>query len=192
MRSVQISYNDFEGNRFNGHDLHLYLAQRALEAYQLVWEKRSNDKSTFEIGRNFREKEQINSLINLMQSDLLSQNVLYPFSQSLLYDRVFLEADIVHYHLIHNHFFNITHLPILTQLKPFIWTLHDPWALTGHCVHFFDCQKWKEGCGDCPNLQSEFSLRKDTSAINWEIKRIAYQASKLDLIVSSKWMYDVV
>jgi glycosyltransferase involved in cell wall biosynthesis len=170
----------------------LYLAERGFEAYQLVWEKKSKDPYTFEIARNFREKERINKLVGLMEKDLLTRNTISPLSQSLLYDEIFLNADLVHYHLIHNHFFNITHLPILTNLKPSVWTLHDPWAVTGHCVHFFDCQKWKRGCGDCANLENEFKLRKDASAINWEIKRVAYQASNLDVVVSSKWMYDIV
>lgn len=192
MKNLQVSFNDLSGSRFNGHDLHLYLKNRGWDANQLVWEKLSDDQSTFEVGRNFKKRKLINIFFNSIQQDFLTYSTLYPFSYSLLFDEKFLETDVVHYHLIHNHFFNITHLPILTKLKPSVWTLHDPWALTGHCIHFFDCKRWKEGCGDCPNLDTEFSLRKDATAINWEIKRIAYQASNLDVIVASKWMYDIV
>lgn len=192
MRSLQISDNDLAGRRFNGHDLHLNLLQRGFEADQLVWKKRSNDSHTFEIGRHYADRERINSLVSGWENDLLTHGTLYPFSHSLLFDSKFLEADIVHYHLIHNFFFNINHLPILTAIKPSVWTLHDPWAITGHCVHFFSCQRWKSGCGDCPNLETEFALRKDSTALSWEIKRLAYQASKIDLIVSSKWMYEIV
>ncbi len=192
MRSLQISCNDLMGRRFNGHDLHIDLAAKGMHAEQIVWNKLSDDADTYELGRMFKERNAIQRIIDSMQEDLAAPSTMYPFSFSLLYDSKFLETDIVHYHLIHNSFFNITHLPILTRLKPSVWTLHDPWAITGHCVHFFDCKKWKMGCGDCPNLDAALSMHHDTTALNWEIKRLAYQSSDLDVVVSSKWMYDLV
>ena len=31
-----------------------------------------------------------------------------------------------------------------------VWTMHDNWAITGHCAYFDlrKCEKWKSGCGD--------------------------------------------
>jgi glycosyltransferase involved in cell wall biosynthesis len=105
---------------------------------------------------------------------------------------MFLECDVVHLHLIHNNFFNIEHLPLISYIKPVVWTLHDPWALTGHCIHPLDCQQWKTGCEICPDLHREFSIKQDTTAINWENKRIIFQSCDMDIIVASQWMYDKV
>ena len=191
MKNLQVSDNDLFGNRFNGHDLHLYLRDNGIESNQIVWQKRSKDPFTFEIARNIENRYSINSESNSIQKTFSTHASLYPFSYSLFFDSLFLETDIVHYHLIHNYFFNISHLPMLTKLKPTVWSLHDPWAVTGHCIHFFACDKWKYGCGDCPNMGSDFVLQNDATALNWEMKKQIYSMCKLDIVVVSKWMYEV-
>jgi glycosyltransferase involved in cell wall biosynthesis len=99
---------------------------------------------------------------------------------------------VVHLHLINNGIIDLSLLPLMTKLKPTVWTLHDPWALGGHCVHHYDCQKWQTHCGDCPYLSSEFPLTKDNSALNFYLKKQAILDSKLDIIVASQWMLDQV
>ena len=49
-----------------------------------------------------------------------------------------LEPDAVHLHNLHGYYLNLEVLcGALRDLKvPVIWTLHDCWALTGHCSHF--------------------------------------------------------
>jgi glycosyltransferase involved in cell wall biosynthesis len=70
--------------------------------------------------------------------------------------------------------------------------LHDPWALSGHCVHHFDCEKWKTHCGDCPHLDKPFAINHDYTALEFEIKKQAIQNSQISAIVASKWMEDKV
>jgi glycosyltransferase involved in cell wall biosynthesis len=188
MKNLQVSDNDLIGNRFNGHDLHLLLNKRGIESKQLVRTKRSNDPSTFEIAENVLDRASVNWLTNRIERELLVHSLLYPFSFQLLFDKHFLEADVVHYHLIQNYFFNIGSFPILSRLKPSVWTLHDPWAITGHCIHPFDCDRWQTGCGECPRLDSEFAIKQDSSALNWELKKIYYHSSNIDIVVASKWM----
>ena len=62
------------------------------------------------------------------------------------------KPDIVHCHNLHSNYFDLSALVYLSQHVPTVITLHDAWLLTGHCAHFFDCEKWKTGCGNCPNL----------------------------------------
>ena len=45
----------------------------------------------------------------------------------------FQQADILHLHNLHGGYFNLWSLPLLSALKPTVWTLHDMQALTGHC-----------------------------------------------------------
>jgi glycosyltransferase involved in cell wall biosynthesis len=192
MKNLQIGDNDLMGNRFNGHDLHLYLRAKGIQSDHVVWTKRSNDKFTNSLAEHHPSRLEVTYGITDIEKFFSSQNLFYPFSYSLLTNKLFLETDIAHYHLIHNFFFNISHLPILTSLKPSVWTLHDPWALTGHCIHPHHCDKWKTGCGDCPDLNTEFQLAHDTTALNWEIKKSIYDKSDIDIIVASKWMYNLV
>jgi glycosyltransferase involved in cell wall biosynthesis len=104
----------------------------------------------------------------------------------------FEQADLVHLHIIHSGFFSLRHLPTLTAQKPTVWTIHDPWALTGHCIHPFDCERWKIGCGSCPDLKTHFSLKRDNTKILFSYKKNAYQKSDLDIVVASKWMRNMV
>jgi len=191
MNNLQISDNDLWGNRFNGHDLHNYLNQRGVDSKQLVWTKRSEDPNTFEIVNNVKNKYYLQDVHRLIEQQLLLQSSLYPFAYELLFNKHFLAADIVHYHLIHNQFFNISLLPLLSKLKPAVWTLHDPWAMTGHCIHPFECIRWQTGCGDCPRLETEIALSQDTTALNWALKQFAYQHSEIDIVVGSVWMYQL-
>lgn len=190
MKNLQVGDNDLFGRRFNGHDLQSYLRQRGIDAEHLVWTKRSDDPHTHQLGAELDGRLELTQRLTQVERTYAAQSQLYPNSYGLLFHPLFLGADVVHYHLIHNYFFNLAHLPILSRLKPTVWTLHDPWALTGHCVHPFDCERWRQGCGECPNLGSHFALTRDTTALNWEIKRLAYQQSDLDVVVSSRWMLD--
>lgn len=170
MLNLQIGDNDIVGNKFNGHDLHLYLRENGVESNHLVGKKYSNDVYTSaeenSVGVNFAEK--------------------------ILYSKYFAEADIIHLHLIHNTDFNLNYLPIMTKLKPTVITLHEPYFLGGHCTYHLDCEKWKTHCFDCPNLNIPFPLTFDKTALDFEQKKLAIQNSDISAIVASKWMEDKV
>lgn len=191
MKNLQIGDNDLIGNKFNGHDLHINLNKIGIKSSHLIANHpESNDKDTFQIGNKF--SNHIREIIKDFEStySIISGSHVLPYD--IIFNRLFLEADVVHMHLINNYMFNVNLLPLFSSLKPLVWTLHDPWALTGHCVHPFDCEKWLTGCGDCPDLEAHFKIKADTTALNWEMKRLAFQSSQLNLIVASKWMQDLV
>ena len=183
MKNLQIGDNDLVGNKFNGHDLHLYLNEIGIESNHLIANHpQSKDKKTFQIGSDYSRN--IRSIMTDVDNyyNLIAGTHTLPFD--IIYSKLFLESDIVHMHLIHNQMFNVNLLPLITSLKPTVWTIHDPFALTGHCVHPFDCTKWQSGCGDCPSLEIPFEIKKDSTAINWEMKRIAFQNSQMTFLSS--------
>ena len=49
-----------------------------------------------------------------------------------------IQPDIIHLHNIHGYYLNFELLFkfLSTYGKPIIWTLHDCWSYTGHCVHY--------------------------------------------------------
>ena len=64
-----------------------------------------------------------------------------------------LEPDIVHLHNIHGYYLNLRIVRSLVKLGiPVVWTLHDGWPLTGRCAYLSGCDRWKNGCGHCPDL----------------------------------------
>ena len=106
----------------------------------------------------------------------------------------FQEMDLIHLHNLHGDYFNLWSLPLLSALKPTVWTLHDMQALTGHCAYSLDCERWQldAGCGHCPSLSSYPPLRRDTTHQLWKDKRTIYKHSSLYLVTPSIWLQRLV
>lgn len=107
--------------------------------------------------------------------------------------------DTIHLHNLHGYYINIEILFdfLKTEFKgKVIWTLHDCWAFTGHCVHFtyVGCQKWKTACMKCPQ-KGEYpsSCFLDRSNKNYnDKKRIFLDVPDLRIFTVSNWLRDVV
>jgi glycosyltransferase involved in cell wall biosynthesis len=97
-------------------------------------------------------------------------------------------ADVVHCHNLHGGFFDLRVLPRLSQQVPVVLTLHDAWLLSGHCAHSFDCERWKTGCGHCPDLTIDPAIRRDATAHNWRLKREIFKESQLYVATPSRWL----
>ncbi len=98
------------------------------------------------------------------------------------------KPDIIHCHNLHGAYFDLRALPWLSQQAPVVMTLHDAWLLSGHCAHSFDCERWKDGCGDCPDLTIYPAIRRDMTASNWQRKRDIMLKSHLYVSTPSRWL----
>ena len=106
--------------------------------------------------------------------------------------------DIIHLHNIHG---NYLHYPTLfkyikARRIPVVWTLHDCWAMTGHCVHFtaVNCNKWKSACYQCPRLGSyPKSWFWDRSSSNYKCKKSSFTSVPyMHIVTVSDWLKSVV
>lgn len=113
-------------------------------------------------------------------------------ANAILQHPAFLGADVVHLHNIHGGYFNYVNLIRLSARKPVVWTLHDMWALTGHCAHSFDCRRWQTGCGRCPYPKTYPPIRMDTTRLACKLKRWVYERSDLSVICPSRWIMELV
>ena len=103
----------------------------------------------------------------------------------------FKETDVIDIHAINHNFFSYLALPSLTKHKPAVFTLHDMWSFTGHCHNSRDCERWRTGCGRCPYPETEPSISRDSSWLDWKLKDWTYQHSKLSIVAPSKWLVDL-
>ena len=108
-----------------------------------------------------------------------------------------INPDIIHLHNLHNCYINLPMLfDFIRENKiRVVWTLHDCWALTGHCPHFdyTGCEKWKTGCGDCPVYREYPESLRDTSSLLWKKKREWFSGVEdLTIATPSKWLADMV
>lgn len=190
MNVLQINGYQSPGRRFNGLSLKPYLSAFGVSSKHLVWEPDRLEEDVVSLqGVTVRK---INRLTRGVERVLSLQSQLYTNGMHIKRLPEFREADLVHYHIIHSGFLSMQSLPYLTALKPTVWTLHDPWALTGHCIHPFACQRWKTGCGKCPDLKTDFTINSDTTALNFRLKHFAYRKSNFEVIVASAWMENLV
>lgn len=115
-------------------------------------------------------------------------------SHELARSTLFQQADIIHLHNLHGGYFNLWSLPLLSALKPTVWTLHDMQALTGHCAHSLDCKRWlpETGCGSCPYLSAYPRLWRDTTRQLWQDKHTIYAHSSLYLVTPSVWLQRLI
>lgn len=105
-----------------------------------------------------------------------------------------IRPDIIHLHNIHGYYLNYKVLfEFLKSIDiPIVWTLHDCWAMTGHCSHFeaVNCEQWKTVCRNCP-LRKAYpkSLFSDCSKRNYFLKQSLFTSIKnLTVVPVSHWL----
>lgn len=108
-----------------------------------------------------------------------------------------LKPDIIHLHNLHLWTVNIPILLRYIQKNhiPVIWTLHDCWAVTGHCTHFIQsgCDKWIEGCCKCKHRNTYPYSYFDSSKMMWRKKRKWFTSiESLTVVVPSLWLSGVI
>lgn len=104
-----------------------------------------------------------------------------------------IKPDIIHLHNIHDHYLNYKLLFEYLNCSDIkvVWTMHDFWAVTGHCMHFVsrNCDKFETGCHDCPMLKVYPKSLIDRSQQNYVLKKRLFSANKSMTIVSvSDWV----
>lgn len=107
------------------------------------------------------------------------------------------DPDVLHLHNIHNSYLNIPMLFLYIKRHNIrvVWTLHDCWAFTGHCVHFdyIGCEKWKTGCRNCPQYQSYPKTYRDNSKVMYTLKKKWFQGIRdLTIVTPSNWLAGLV
>ena len=107
------------------------------------------------------------------------------------------DPDVIHLHNLHGYYINIELLfdYLRTCGKKIIWTLHDCWAFTGHAAYCeaANCEKWAEGCSNCPKIHDYPNSILDRSRENWEKKRALMDGiPNLQIVVPSEWLAGLV
>ena len=114
-----------------------------------------------------------------------------------------IDPDIVHLHILLGYYMNVEMLFnwLAKHHCQVIWTLHDCWAFTGHCIHFshVKCMQWKTRCADdrpCPQTNTyPKTLRKTGVDKNFDQKRHLFSllpTNRMRLITPSNWLCGLV
>lgn len=107
-----------------------------------------------------------------------------------------INPDIIHLHNLHGYYINIEMLFNYIKNKHIkvVWTLHDCWAFTGQCPHFTlcKCDKWKNGCYNCPMIVEYPKSLKDNSKNNYLKKKELFTGLNMSIVTPSNWLSHMV
>ena len=190
---LQVNCTDLPGRRFNGYDLLTDLKSRGIRARQTVLFKRGEDPHvSHPHGTTPADGQPAGGALpgraptTRWTTSCTRGEGRWPRRAE------FQGADVVHYHLVHARMISLFDLPWLSALKPSVWTMHDAWALTGHCIQPGGCVRWLDGCTACPDLDAVFPLRTDRADQMWRLKQRVLADVHMDIVVASEFMLDMV
>jgi glycosyltransferase involved in cell wall biosynthesis len=109
-----------------------------------------------------------------------------------------IKPDVILLHNIHGYYINIKILfQFLAKTNvPVVWTLHDCWAMTGHCAFFnyIGCERWIAGCHHCPQKTSyPTSFFLDRSKRNYALKKKLFTSlANMTIVPVSFWLGGLV
>lgn len=185
---LQVSTWDEQGARFNGLEIHRATRRSGGRSAMGVRYRTVADAGVFAVGNRVSRALDAR-LATLCEGRLGIQRVGATSGLSLLLRPEFWSADVVHLQLMHGaSWLSLFQVPLMSSLKPLVWTWHDPWLLSGHCVHPLGCELWRTGCARCPDLGLSIPVTRDSSAVNWRLKRSTVQHTDAVVVVASEWM----
>lgn len=119
------------------------------------------------------------------------QYLWYPSGRHVLNHQWIASADAIQIYNTHGGYFSHTLLPALSRKAAIVWRLSDMWALTGHCAYAGSCNRWRTGCGTCPDLTAYPPLSMDTTRMLWRHKKRAYEEARPTVVAPSKWIENI-
>lgn len=182
------SYDIHYGAAIAAHRLHKALQKAGIESKMVVQNKTSDEKSIIGPGNNV---EKALGLVRpfIDRFPLVFRAAPKNFSTGWASGRYtkYIEIenpDLVNLHWVNGGFISVKNLRRIQ--KPIIWTLHDSWPFTGGCHVPFECKRYTEACGMCPQISSS-----TTRDITYRLlkKKIKYWDSlNITIVTPSKWL----
>jgi glycosyltransferase involved in cell wall biosynthesis len=194
MHVLHIVAGDLSGGAARGaYWLHRGLMHHGIESKVLINGKITlNDDSVITIIKSKKDKalnifrSQLDNLILLLYPK--RKNIIFStgiFGVNFTKTKEYKDADIIHLHWINGGFVNIKHLSKI--YKPIVWTMRDMWPMTGGCHYSMECERYKMGCGNCKQLNSNSNYDLSKFVLNRKKK---YLPNDMKLVGISHWLSD--
>ena len=165
--------------------MHIELNKNGLNARQVVLNKLSDTETVDSVIKDPILQVQLEEYERRHQIS----HLIYPNAAIFETMRAVKEADLIHYHIIHNNMFSLYDYPMLMNGHKSIWTVHDPWIVTGDCIHPLTCDKWKDGCDNCLNTSGYgYGAKPENTHFMWKRKKEILGNINPHIIVSCDFM----
>lgn len=193
MRVLHFSTFDSDGGAARGSLwLHQALRAKGVDSFMMVGRKTGDDASILPLPRGTdriaaRLRGRLDSL-PLRLYDKTDDSFWSLGWAPARIDHIIreIDPDVVHLHWVGAGFLP---LDIPARIgRPVIWTLRDMWPLTGGCHYTAGCERYRTGCGACPQLRS--GDETDISRRVWLQKKRSWANADLHLAPISGWLAD--
>ena len=185
MKILHINQSDISGGAgIAGYRLHQSLLERGIDSRLLVGRAKLNSDRVAKVKRLRRWENQLFRLSSSLGLNYLNLISSFDIPKHEFYQK----ADLLNFHNLHSGYFNYLAVPKLTEHKPAVFTLHDMWSFTGHCAYSYRCDRWQQGCGQCPDLNIYPSVKRDNTSWEWKLKDWVYSRSNLTIVTPSNWL----
>lgn len=102
------------------------------------------------------------------------------------------DADIVVLNWINQGMLSLKEINSIRAMgKPIVWIMHDMWNATGVCHYTDGCERYLDGCGNCPLLGSKAAIN-DLSAKTFERKAKLYAEVPIHFVAVSNRLAEIV
>ena len=185
LKILQINYTDLPGHVFDGYDLMNDLNRLlGYDVKQIVARKVSDSNTVIPILDNYIAR----TCVDFYETKFGVSN-LFPLTGDFIYKmNEYQEADLVHYHILHNRFISLLDYSLLMNSKLSVWTIHDPWLVTGDCIHPLQCDGWLEGCLHCHNVKVGGTVSHGQEKFMWNLKKEVLRTVNPHIVVASSFM----
>jgi len=174
------------GSGRSAYRIHTGLRQLGHNSCMLVGQKSASDQNIETVYENSFGRLK-NRIADEMANRIGLPYFYFPSSKHVLHHPWVQQADIFQIYNTHGGYFSHRIFPDLSHHAPIVWRLSDMWAMTGHCAYSGECNRWRTGCGECPDLGTYPPLNLDTTAYLWKVKDRIYQRSNITIVAPSSW-----
>ncbi len=168
--------------------LHRSLISQGHYSHLHVGYKLTDEREVTEIAR-IRPIRGLLRLVKTVEDFTGMQNLYSPGFRRLI-RTLPQDTDVVHLHSLwgSGKFADLAGIQIVSSRLPTVLTLRDEWMLTGHCACSHDCERWRIGCGKCPNLAEPPSTPRDGTRINFWRKKQIIRRSNVQITTVSRFL----
>jgi glycosyltransferase involved in cell wall biosynthesis len=193
MRVLLVNAFDSAGGAARAaYRLHQALLTQGVDSQMLVQSKSSDDYTVLGPSTKFQKASiKVRKFLDSVPLRRYKGRVQTYFSPgwlpfSAVVDRInALEPDVVHLHWIGE---GMIRIEDLVKIKaPIVWSLHDNWGFTGGCHVMWQCTRYQQTCGTCPQLGG--NRENDLSRSVFHRKQKTYaKLPNMRIVALSNWM----
>ncbi len=191
MKVLHLNVSDLSGGASRAaYRLHQGLMGIGVNSQMLVQTQDSDDQTVMSSNTKLgKDLTKLRSALSRLPLKLYPHGELSEYSSSWLPDGVAARVEQLAPEVINLHWISKGYLQIKTLArlkKPLVWTLHDMWAFTGGCHYSYNCDRYMDSCGACPQLGSDRNW--DLSRWQWQSKAKNWRHLDLTFVSPSSWL----